>query len=194
MRAPRSAARNGINMKPRAGFTLIELLVVIMIVSILMGVGVPSYKYMTNSNRLSAEVNGLLGDMQMARSEAIKQGLSVTVCASQNQTSCSQSSDWSSGWIVFTDPGDVGVRDGNEPILRAQKALHLGDKLFDTAGTLSSATFNRAGFLSFTGLTVDAVTLTLHDDQAIAAHTRCLWIASQGLMTTQTPATDAGCK
>jgi type IV fimbrial biogenesis protein FimT len=181
-------------MKPQAGFTMIELLVVIMIVSILMGVGVPSYKYVTSSNRLSAEVNGLLGDMQLARSEAIKQGLSVTVCASQDQASCSKSSDWSSGWIVFTDLGDVGVRDGDEPILRTGKALHPGDKLLDTAGTLSSATFNRAGFLSFTGLPVDGVTLTLHDEQANADHTRCLWIASQGLMSTQTPATDAGCK
>jgi len=181
-------------MKPSAGFTMIELLVVIMIVSILMGVGVPSYKYVTNSNRLSAEVNGLLGDMQLARSEAIRQGLPVTVCASQDQVSCSQSSDWASGWIVFTDPAAVGVRDADEQILRARKALHPGDKLFDTAGTLSSATFNRAGFLSFTGAPGDGVTLTLHDDRAVAEHTRCLWIASQGLMTTQTPVTQAGCK
>jgi type IV fimbrial biogenesis protein FimT len=181
-------------MKPQAGFTLVELMIVIMIVSILMGVGVPSYKYVTNSNRLSAEVNGLLGDMQLARSEAIKQGLSVTVCASQDQLSCSQSSDWSSGWIVFTDPGDVGVKDANETMLRTRKALHPGDKLFDAAGTLSSATFNRAGFLSFTGAPVDGITLILHDDRATQAYTRCLWIASQGLMTTQTPVTDAGCK
>ena len=69
--------------------------------------------------------------------------------------SCSQLSDWSSGWIVFTDPGDVGVRDANETVLRTQKALHPGDKLFDIAGTLASATFNRTGFLSFTGAPVD---------------------------------------
>jgi type IV fimbrial biogenesis protein FimT len=181
-------------MKPYAGFTLVELLVVIMIVSILMGIGVPSYKYVTNSNRLSAEVNGLLGDMQLARAEAIKEGVSVTVCASNDQATCSGASDWSSGWIVFTDPSNFGVVDADETILRKQKALHLGDKLVDTTGTLSAATFNRAGFLSFTGMPVEGITLTLHDDKAVADHTRCLWIASQGLMTTQTPATDAGCK
>jgi type IV fimbrial biogenesis protein FimT len=54
-------------MKVTAGFTLIELIVVITIVSILMAVGVPSYRYVTNSNRMSAEVNGLLGDLQFAR-------------------------------------------------------------------------------------------------------------------------------
>jgi len=181
-------------MKAATGFTMVELLVVIMIVSILMGIGVPSYKYVTNSNRLSAEVNGLLGDMQLARAEAVKEGVSVTVCPSKNQTTCSGSSDWSSGWIVFADPANVGVLDADETILRTQKPLHAGDKLVDTTGTLTSATFNRAGFLSFTGMPVDGITLTLHDDKAISDHTRCLWIASQGLMTTQTPATDAGCK
>lgn len=181
-------------MKVAAGFTVIELLVVITIVTILMGIGVPSYKYVTNSNRLSAEVNGLLGDMQMARAEAIKEGRPVTVCSSANQLTCSGSSDWSSGWIVFTDPTDVGVVDADETILRAQKPLHAGDKLVDPTGALSTATFNRAGFLSFAGMPADGITLTLHDSAANANHTRCLWIASQGMVTTQTPATGAACQ
>ena len=181
-------------MKASTGFTLIELLVVIMIVSILMGLGVPSFKYVTNSNRLSAEVNGLLGDMQLARAEAIKEGVPVTVCASMDQATCSGKSDWSTGWIAFVDANNDGVRVPDEPLLHEQKALHVGDTLVDTTGTFSSATFNRAGFLSFVGMPVEGITLTLHDDKAIPDHTRCLWIASQGLMTTQTPATDAGCK
>jgi len=181
-------------MKATTGFTLVELLVVIMIVSILMGIGVPSFKYVTNSNRLSAEVNGLLGDMQLARTEAIKEGVPVTVCASKDQANCSGQSDWSNGWIAFVDPNNDGVRDPDEVLLRKQNALHAGDTLVDATGTFASATFNRAGFLSFTGMPVEGITLTLHDDKAIADHTRCLWIASQGLMTTQTPATDAGCK
>src|SRR5882757_3251037 len=93
-------------MKVSAGFTLVELMVVIMIGSILMAIGVPSYKYVTNSNRLSAEVNGLLGDMQFARSEAIKEGQSVTVCASTDQLTCSNSTDWHTGWIVLASIGN----------------------------------------------------------------------------------------
>jgi type IV fimbrial biogenesis protein FimT len=181
-------------MKVSAGFTLIELLVVIVIAAILMGVGVPSFKYVTNSNRMSAEVNGLLGDMQLARAEAIKDGSSVTVCSSADGAKCSGSTDWSQGWIVFTDPADLGVFDPGEVILRAQKALHAGDTLKDKGGALSAATFNRAGLLSATGMAVNGITLTLHDASSNAAYTRCLWIASQGMITTQTPTTDAGCQ
>src|SRR4029077_19926251 len=46
------------------GFTLTELIVVSAIVAILLGIAIPSYKYITTSYRMSAEVNGLLGDLQ----------------------------------------------------------------------------------------------------------------------------------
>ena len=65
-----------------AGFTVTELVIVMTIVGILTAIGVPSYKYVTTSNRISSEINSLLGDMQFARSQAIKQGLTVTVCTS----------------------------------------------------------------------------------------------------------------
>ena len=41
------------------GLSMVELMVTISIVSILMAIGVPSYRYVTTSNRVSAEVNGL---------------------------------------------------------------------------------------------------------------------------------------
>src|ERR1700729_1224536 len=87
--------------KRQAGFTLIEILTVITIVAILFALGVPSYQYVTNSNRISGEVNGLLGDMQYARSEAIKEDQTVTVCSSTNSTSaaptCAGSPQWQNG-------------------------------------------------------------------------------------------------
>jgi len=55
------------------GLSMIELISVVSIVGILLVIGVPSYRYVITSNRVSAEVNGLLMDMQFARSEAIKE-------------------------------------------------------------------------------------------------------------------------
>lgn len=181
-------------MKVSAGFTLVELMVVVVIVAILMSVAGPSYRYVTNSNRLSGEINGLLGDMQFARAEAMKEGQTVTVCSSADGANCSGATDWSKGWIVFSDPTNVGVRDANETILRVQRALHTGDSLKDKSATLSAATFNRSGLLSLAGLGVNGITLTLHDSTATKAFSRCLWIASQGVMATQTPSTAAGCQ
>jgi type IV fimbrial biogenesis protein FimT len=181
-------------MKVSAGFTLVELMVVIVIVAILMSIGVPSYRYVTNSNRLSGEINGLLGDMQFARAEAMKEGQTVTVCSSADGTTCSGSTDWTKGWIVFSDPANLGAVDPGETILRVQKALYTGDSLVDNSGTLSAATFNRAGLLSLAGLGANGITLTLHDSSAVKAFTRCLWIASQGLIITQTPITAASCQ
>jgi type IV fimbrial biogenesis protein FimT len=176
-----------------SGFNMVEMLVVILIVSILMALGVPSFRYVTTSNRLSSEINGLLGDMQFARAEALKEGRTVTVCSSGDGAKCSGLPDWTQGWIVFSDPTKVGTVDAGEAILRVQTALAAGDSLKDNNAAFSAATFNRAGLLS-SALVANTVTLTLHDKTATAAWTRCLSIASQGLVTTQTPATAAGCK
>jgi len=108
------------------GVTLVETLVVMGIVAILMAIGIPSYKYVTNANRISAEINGLLGDLQFARSEAIKQGRTVSVCVSTDQSSCSTASpdlNWHKGWIVYSDMNGNGAIDAPGEVLRAQKSF-----------------------------------------------------------------------
>jgi len=53
-----------------------------------------------------------------ARSEAVKRGRPVTVCASSNGSDCN-SSQWEKGWIVFTDDtGTAGKRDGSDQVLK----------------------------------------------------------------------------
>jgi prepilin-type N-terminal cleavage/methylation domain-containing protein len=84
----------------QGGFTVTELMVVVAIVAILLSLGMPSFRYLTNAYRMSAEVNGLLGDLQYARSEAIREGQAVTACVSADGTSCTGGANWASGWIV----------------------------------------------------------------------------------------------
>src|SRR5438270_3272767 len=102
----------------QTGVTLIELLVVITIAAILMSIGVPSYKYVTTSNRVANEINALLADLQFARYEAVKEGLTVQVCpAAATAATCTASATWSNGWIVLSNAAATG---GTAIVLRRQ--------------------------------------------------------------------------
>jgi type IV fimbrial biogenesis protein FimT len=171
--------------KAQRGFTMMELIVVISIVGILMAIGAPSYKYITTANRVSSEVNGLLGDMQFARAEAIKEGQTVTVCATADGATCTGNSTWTGGWLVFMDGTTIRTFDGTDVLLRVQKPLSGGDR-FSADNNIGALTFNREGFAS--GLP-GTVTLTLQDSTLTTAYTRCLAISIVGAMTTQTHGT-----
>jgi type IV fimbrial biogenesis protein FimT len=172
-------------MKRQTGFTLTELMVVTAIVAILLGIGVPSYRYVTNSYRMSAEINGLLGDLQYARSEAIKQGQPVTTCVSTNGTGCTGGTTWANGWIVFPDPNaNLTVAPGT--VLRVQNAFtgRIPDT-FNATNNVGSLTFNREGFAT-TAAGFPNTTITLQDSTLNGAWTRCLVIAPATPMSTQT--------
>jgi type IV fimbrial biogenesis protein FimT len=176
-------------MKAQTGFTLAEMLTVIAIVGILMGIGVPSYRYITNSYRLSAEVNGLLGDVQFARGEAIKEGVPVTLCVSRDSQTCDAgSTTFQEGWIVFSDPNNNATVDPGEVVLRVQKAFTgTVPDTFVADNNVSSMTFNREGFAT-AAAGFPNLTITLHDSTSNAVWTKCLWVTPVGMATTETPA------
>ena len=165
-----------------------ELLVVVAIVAILLGIGVPSYRYITNSHRMSSEVNGLLGDLQFARAEAIKEGQPITACVSRDGATCDVGSiTWQEGWIVFQDSNNNQTVDPGEAVLRVQNAFS-GTDTFVANNGVSSVTFNREGFATAAGAGFPSATVTLHEQSANAAWTRCLYINSIGAVATETPA------
>ncbi len=174
------------------GVTLIELITVIAIVAIMVAIGVPSFKYIGNSYRISGEVNGLLGDLQFARIEAIKEGQTVTACVSSTGTSCTGGSDWQNGWIVFSDVSDDQTVDTGDTVLRVQAPFTSTDTFEPPAATtLDSVTFSREGFAL--GLPNGGTTLTLHDATSNPEWTRCLDIDVVGMMSVQTHTTEAAC-
>ncbi len=72
------------------GFTLIELLVTIAIVGIALGAAVPSYNAMIARNRLATQANDVLVAINMARSEALKVGSTVSLIAVDDSDSANE--------------------------------------------------------------------------------------------------------
>ena len=163
------------------GFTLIEMLMTISIAAILTGIAIPSFRYITNSNRIASELNGLLGDLQLARAEAIKEGRTVTVCQSSDGTNCTNNAgSWQSGWIVFSDPTNVGVWDAGETYIRKQKPFSGTDSF---SASVSAISFNREGYA--VGMPNAGTLLTLHDATNTDSWTRCLFVNFSGQMMSE---------
>jgi type IV fimbrial biogenesis protein FimT len=164
------------------GFTLIELLITIALAGILMTVAAPSMTRMIGANRVQSEVSGFVNDMQFARSEAIKEGQPVSVCASGDGSTCLAANTWQKGWIVFPDPNGNGAVDTGEAALRVRPALR-GNDTFVASPTTTAVIFNREGFTSNLGTSL--VTFKLHTADNVAKSTRCVAVGIGGRLTTQ---------
>ena len=90
-------------MGKQAGFTLVELLISIVLLAILLALAVPSFQSFVKNNRVTAQTNGLVSAIQMARSEALKRGTNSVICASDDGETCTGNGTWASGWIVWSD-------------------------------------------------------------------------------------------
>lgn len=109
----------GLNARrPERGFTLLELLVTLAVAAIVVTVAVPSFRSVVQNNNAAALTNDLVGALSYARSEAVRRGRAVSVCASVDQQQCAVPADWATGWIVFTDEGTSGELDGGDTLLR----------------------------------------------------------------------------
>ncbi|WP_419623622.1 GspH/FimT family pseudopilin [Thiolapillus sp.] len=112
-------------MNSSTGFTLIELMITLALVSLLMTLGIPSFNEAIRNNRLTTYTNDLVTALNLARSEAVKRNLSVSVRKS--------GTDWEDGWEVFTDLDSDGTFDddgdatlcesGEDCVLRVFEAL-----------------------------------------------------------------------
>jgi type IV fimbrial biogenesis protein FimT len=166
-----------------SGYTMMELVMTMAIVAILGTLAIPGFKFVTSSNRVSTEVNGLLGDIQFARSQAVKEGLPVTICTSTAPYTSCTNTDWELGWIVFLDSNGNQAVEAGEVVVRTQPAFAGTDTFVATPPTFHALTFNRMGYAP-TGVAT-AINITLHDSTSNTNWTRCVAINPIGSAVTE---------
>ena len=138
-----------------AGFTLIELMVTVAIVAVVASLAAPSFREMLAVQRVRSAAYSIISDLTLARSEAIKRGLDVTLTPLV-------ANNWTNGWRVT-------VASSNE-VLGEQGSAGNG-VTFTTAPT--SITFNRNGRTN----SLNVVRFQLSD---VSAHSRCISLDPSG--------------
>ncbi len=117
------------------GVTMLEILVAIAILAILLGIGVPSFRETFAEARATTRANDLARALAMARSEAIRRNIRVTLCKTAdlaaNPLACDANATWDQGWLLFVDnvhlAGNVvGVIDGADSLVRVFPAQGTG--------------------------------------------------------------------
>jgi type IV fimbrial biogenesis protein FimT len=114
---------------PARGVTLIELLVTIVVLGVLLAMGLPSLRDFLVGNRLSSNVNGFIGLVNYARSEAIVRNQDVVVCPKSASTiACASTATWNTLEIqAFVDEDGDGERDAAEVLLKTMAAVDPTD-------------------------------------------------------------------
>jgi len=104
---------------------LIELLVTLAVVGVLTAVAMPQLGSLMAGRAASSAADDLAESLRLARSEAIKRGMPVSVCstADPNATTlaCATTASWRTGWVMFADQDNNGTLASTEAVIKVFK-------------------------------------------------------------------------
>ena len=136
-------------MKRNGGLTLIELMIVLALLAIIASVALPTFLSQRSETKLRDVVSMIRGDLEMARSRAVRENAPVPILIRAD------------GYSIFIDNGSGGgiaenwVRDGGEQLLYSRLLpdgirIDLSQVTFDSTRTR----FNGKGYTENSGAMV----------------------------------------
>jgi len=165
-----------IALRTQRGVTLLELMIALSVLGVLLAIGVPSYTSITRENLIAAQSSNLMQSFTLARSEALKRGLRVSVCpiANDNTAVCLTANDWASGWMVFEDDfGGAGTVDPGD------RTVHV----FAPAAGITITTLNSAVVYLPTAAVQTGVSFDVSKTGCTGQQKRTIAVATTGRAT-----------
>jgi len=132
----------------QGGYNLLELMVTLVIASMVLGIGIPSFTQFLANNRMAAAANDLVTSIHTARTEAVKRRQPVTLCASSNWSDAAPACDLAggTGWIVFIDANADASVDGGDTVVQTHAPPAQGINLAVDAAAARYIQFGANGF------------------------------------------------
>ena len=162
------------------GVTLLELMIALLIASVMLTLGIPSFRAVLDNQRLTVATNEMVMTLNLAKSEAIKRVAYVTVCKSNNGVSCTGGSAWNDGWIVFANTGvaNLGSIDVGDEVIRINQKLRDSIDLTPSGTIANFVSFRPSGTVG-TSVANMTGTLTVCDERG-AAYARGVLLEASG--------------
>jgi type IV fimbrial biogenesis protein FimT len=132
----RSAAR---------GMSIIELMLSVAILALIAAVATPSFTGIIQNSRIRSQSSDLMANLAIARAEAAKRGVRVTLCTSTTYSAtpptCTAggATGWNLGYIVFADTNANGAFDAAADVLITVAEPLAGNNTLSSSGFAAPA-------------------------------------------------------
>lgn len=163
-------------MKKHSGFTLTEFVIAMTLAAIFLSLAVPGYYSTIQNNKVVSAVNEVSAAMHLARAEAIRRGIRVSVCAANSGlTACGSAAQWTQGWLVFIDPDNNNAVNSTSDIIRSHEALSSSLSVSANGAVVS---YDSSGFI-----TTGAFSMTMNATGCTGYNVRILAISASGRLS-----------
>lgn len=111
------------NTGSQKGFSLLELFMTLIVAGVILGIGVPNLMEFQRNNAISGAANEFVTAVFAARSESVKRGVPVTLCASADPFAdppvCAPTgAGTNGGFVVWVDDANPTQVDAGEAVLQ----------------------------------------------------------------------------
>ena len=117
------------------GFTLLDLLTTLTVSLVLVGVGIPSWQAMVESNAIGSARSQMTAILALGRLTAVKYGQTAFICPTLDGNTCSGDyTAWHQGYMLFLDSDNDRQHDAGERVLRHHQSLPRGVLIHTSSG------------------------------------------------------------